>query len=142
MCSVNQHLCRRRQMCRKLSQIHPVHSLLFDTKKDLSWVNYLVMARFQLICLFSGDKNKVQMCSVTQHQYRCRQICRKLSPIHPVHSFLSVTKNDLSWLNNLLLATFNSLRFPLMLRTNYWCVKSINISVGVAKCVENFYKFT
>ena len=83
MCSVNQHLCRRRQMCRKLSQIHPVHSLLFDTKKDLSWVNYLVMARFQLICLFSGDKNKVQMCSVTQHQYRCRQICRKLSPNSP-----------------------------------------------------------
>ena len=36
---------------------------------------------------------------------------------------------------------FNSLRCPLMLRTNYWCVQSINIIVGIAKCVEKFHKF-
>ena len=29
-----------------------------------------------------------------------------------------------------------------MLKTNYRCVQSINISVTVAKCVENFQKFT
>ena len=56
--------------------------------------------------------------------------------------FLSVTKNSSlhctihSWLG------FNSLGSPLMLRTNYICVRSHNISVDVAKCVENFHKFT
>ena len=29
-----------------------------------------------------------------------------------------------------------------MLRTNYRCVQSLNISVDVAKCVDKFYKFT
>ena len=33
--------------------------------------------------------------------------------------------------------TFNSLGCPLTLRTNYRCVQSLNISVDVAKCVEN-----
>ena len=28
-----------------------------------------------------------------------------------------------------------------MLRTRYWCVQSLNISVDVAKCAENFNKF-
>ena len=36
---------------------------------------------------------------------------------------------------------FNSLRCPLMLRANYRCVQSLNISVDVAKCVENVHKF-
>ena len=36
----------------------------------------------------------------------------------------------------------NSLGCPLMLRTNYRCVQSLNISVDVAKCVENVHKFT
>ena len=29
-----------------------------------------------------------------------------------------------------------------MLKTNYRCVQSLNISVDVAKCVENAHKFT
>ena len=29
-----------------------------------------------------------------------------------------------------------------MLKTNYRCVQSLNISVHVAKCVENIHKFT
>ena len=37
---------------------------------------------------------------------------------------------------------FNSLGCPLMRRTNYRCVQSLNISVDVAKCVENVHKFT
>ena len=37
---------------------------------------------------------------------------------------------------------FNSIGCPLMLRTNYRCVRSLNISVDVAKCVENVHKFT
>ena len=35
MCSVTQHQCRRRQMCRKRSPIHPVHSLFVRYKKRL-----------------------------------------------------------------------------------------------------------
>ena len=30
---------------------------------------------------------------------------------------------------------------PLLLRTNYRCVESLNISVDVAKCLENVHKF-
>ena len=56
--------------------------------------------------------------------------------------FLSVTKNDLSWLNNLFMARFQLIRCPLMLRTKYRCVQSLNISVDDAKCVENVHKFT
>ena len=75
-------------------------------KNDLSWLNNLFMARFQLIRMSSYAKNKIQMCSVTQHQCRHRHICRKLSQIHPVHSLLSVTKNVLSSLNNAFMARF------------------------------------
>ena len=36
---------------------------------------------------------------------------------------------------------FNSRGCPLMLRTNYRYVQSLNISVDVAKCLENVHKF-
>ena len=38
--------------------------------------------------------------------------------------------------------SFNSLECPLILKTNYRCVQSLNISVDDAKCVENVHKFT
>ena len=38
--------------------------------------------------------------------------------------------------------TFNSLGYLLTLRTNYRCVQSLNISVDIAKWVENVHKFT
>ena len=136
MCSVTQHQCRRRQMCGKCSQIHPIHSLLSVTKNDLSWLNNLFMARFQLIRMTFYAKNKLQMVSVTQHQCRRRQMCRKCSQIHQVHSLFVRTCPDwtiYSW------RTFNSLGCPLTLRTNYRCVQSLNISVDVAKCVENVH---
>ena len=108
------------------------------TKNDLSWLNNLFVARFQLIRMSSYAKNKLQMCSVTQHQCRRRQMCGKVSQIHPVHSLFVRYKNDLSWLNNLFMARFQLIRNPLMLGTNYRCVQSLNISVDVAKCVEMF----
>ena len=87
--------------------IHQVHSLLDWYKKDLSWLNNLFMAKFQLIRMSSYAKNKLQMFSVTQHQCRRRQMCGKCSLIHPVHSpFCPFTKNDLSWLNNLFMERF------------------------------------
>ena len=109
------------------------------TKNDLSWLNNLFMARFQLIRMSSYANNKLQMCSVTQHQCRWRQICGKCSQIHQVHSLFVSTCPD--WTINSW-QSFNSLGCPLMLKTNYRCVQSLNINVDVAKCVENVHKFT
>ena len=66
------------------------------TKKDLSLLNILFMASFQLIRMTSYAKNKILMCSVTQHQCRSRQMCGKCSQIHPVHSHFDRYKIDLS----------------------------------------------
>ena len=90
----------------------------------------------KLIRMSSYAKNKLQMCSVTQHQCRWRQMCGKCSQIHQVHSHFVRTCPDwtiYSW------QTFNSLGCPLMLRTNYKCIQSLNICVDVAKCVENVH---
>ena len=109
------------------------------TKNHLSLLNNLFMARFQLISMSSYAKNKLLMCSVTQHQCRWRQMCGKWSLIHQVHSLFVRTCSDwtiYSW------QSLNSLGCPLMLRTNYRCVQSLKISVDVAKCVENVHKFT
>ena len=106
------------------------------TKNDLSWLNNLFVARFQLIGMSSYANNKLQMCSVTQHQCRWRKISGKCSQIHQVHSLFVRTCPDwtiYSW------PTFNSLGCPLMLRTNYRRVQSLNISVDVAKCVGNVH---
>ena len=99
MCSVTQHQCRRRQMLGKFSQIHPEYSLLPATKNDLTWLNNLFTVRLQLIRMSSYAKNKLQMCSVSQHQCKRRNV-GKFSQIHPVTHFFCY-KNDLSWLNNL-----------------------------------------
>ena len=111
MCSVTQHQCRRRQMFGKCSRIQPVHSLFVGYKKnDLSWLNNLFMARFQLNRMFTYVKNKLQMCWVTQHQcIRC-QMCGKCSHINSLHSLWIVTKNDLSSQNNLFMAKFQLIR--------------------------------
>ena len=45
----------------------------------------------------SYAKNKLQMCSVTQHQCRRRQMCGKCSQIHPVHSLLQIALEQSSY---------------------------------------------
>ena len=60
--------------CGKYSQIHPVHSLFVHYKNYLLWLNNLFMVSFQLIRMSSYAKNKLQMCWVTQHQCRSRQM--------------------------------------------------------------------
>ena len=69
-----------------------------------------------------------------------RQICGKCSTISlstltlwPLLKFTCPDWTIYSW------QCFNSLVCPLMLRTNYRSVQSLNISVDVAKCVENFH---
>ena len=55
-------------------------------KNDLSWMNNLFMERFLLNRMSSSVKNKLQMCWVTQHQCRRRQMFGKCSQIQQVHS--------------------------------------------------------
>ena len=62
------------------------------TKNDLSWLNNLFMARFQVISVSSYTKNKLQMCSVTQHQCRRHQMCGKCSHINSIPSLLDCYK--------------------------------------------------
>ena len=101
------------------------------------WTIYSWQGFNSLVCPTYAN-NKLQMCSVTQHQCRWRQMCGKCSQIHQVHSLFVRTCPDwtiYSW------QTFNSLGCPLMLRTNYRCVQPLNISVDIAKCVENIHTF-
>ena len=79
------------------------------------------------------------MYSVTQHLCRRCQMCGKCSHMNSLHSLLDC---DLSSWTIYSWQSFKSLGCPLMLKTNYRCVQSLNISVDVAKCVENFHKFT
>ena len=44
------------------------------TKNDSSSQNSLFMVRFQLIWMSCYTKVKLQMCCITQHQCRCRQM--------------------------------------------------------------------
>ena len=88
-------------------------------------------------------KSKVQMCTVIHHQCRRRQMCGKSSHIHIHYTHFRLLQKMTSlhctihsWLG------FNSLGSPLMLRTNYICVRSHNIRVDVAKCMEQIHKFT
>ena len=143
MSSVTQHQCRCRQMCENIHKFTQYTHFLSVTTNDLSWLNNLFMARFQLIRMSSYAKNKLQMCSVTQHQCRLRQMCGKSFTNSPsTLTFCQLQKMTCpdwtiySWQG------FNSLECPLMLRTNYRCVQSLNISVDVAKCVEKVQTFT
>ena len=143
MCSVTQNISV--DDAKSVENVHKFTQythFLSVTKNYLSWLNNLFMARFQLISMSSYAKNKLQMFSVTQHQCRRRQMCGKCSH-NSLHSLFVCYKKMTcpdwtiySWQG------FNSLGCPLMLRTNYRCVQSLNISVDAAKCVENVHKFT
>ena len=76
---------------------------------------------------------------VTQHQGRLRHLGGKFTQY--AH-FLSIPKVTCLDRTIYLWQGFNLLGCPLILRRNYRCVQSLNIIVDVAKCVENFHKFT
>ena len=99
------------------------------------------MVRFQLIRMSSYAEIKLQMCWVTQLQCRSRQMWKIFTNSPSTLTFYLLQKNDMSWLNNPFMASFNSLVCPLMLRTNNRCVESLNISV-MSPNVENIHKFT
>ena len=78
----------------------------------------------------------VQSLNISVDVAKCEENVQTL--IHYTH-FWTVTKNYLSSLNNLFMYLIGC---PLLLRTNYRCVQSLNISVDDAKCEENVHKFT
>ena len=142
MCSVTQHQCKRRQMCENIHKFTQYSPFLYVAKNDLSRLNNLFMARFQFIRKCYYVKNKLQLCSVTQHQCRHRQMCEQFHKFTQYTHFCLLLKMIfLDWAINSCQG-FNSLGCPLMLRTNYRCAQLLNIIVDVAKCVENFRKFT
>ena len=131
MCWVTQHRCIRCQMCEKCSHINSLHSLWTVTKNDLSSLNNLFMAKFQLIRMSSYFKNKLQMCSDTQHQCRTSPNLWKMFTISlstltlwPLLKTTCPNWTIYSWQG------FNSLVCPLMLKTNYRCVQSLNFRVN------------
>ena len=134
MCSVTQHHCRRRQMWGCFPKFTQSTHFLSDTKNDLSWLNNLFTVRLQLIRMSSYAKNKLQMCSVSQHQCRRRQMCGNF------HKFTQYThffcyKNDLSWLNNLF-----TVRFQLIRMSSY--AKNKLQMCSVTHCRRQMSKFT
>ena len=72
----------------KFSQIHKVHSLFICYKKWLFVPDQSIHGNVQLITMSSYTFNKQQMCSVTLHQFRRRQMWGLFSQFHPLHSFL------------------------------------------------------
>ena len=70
-------------MCGKCSQIHPVHSVFGCCKILLVLTEQSIHGK---VSTHLDAKNKQQMFSVTQHQYKLRQMCVKCSQIHQEHS--------------------------------------------------------
>ena len=96
--------------CGKFSQIHPEHSLLSVTKNDLSRLNNLFMVSFQHIRMSSYAKNKQQMCWVTQHQCRSRQMWKIFTNSPSTLTFCLLQKmTSLAW-NNLFMVSFQLIR--------------------------------
>ena len=79
MCWVTQHQCRSLQMWKIFTNSPSTLTFCLLQKNDLSRLNNLFMASFQLIRMSSFAKNKQQMCWVTQHQCRSRQMWKIFS---------------------------------------------------------------
>ena len=98
------------------SQIHSCTFTFGSVTKKMTCLHWTIYSwqRFQLISLSSYAKNKLQLCSVTQHQCRCCQMCWNFSQIHPVHSlFICYTE----WL--VLTEQFFPVRFQLISLSSY-----------------------
>ena len=96
--------------CGKFSQIPIEHSHLSVTKNDLSRLNNQFMVSFQLIRMSSYAKNKHQMCWVTQHQCRSRQMWKIFTNSHSSLTFCLLQKNDLLCLYNLFMVSIQLIR--------------------------------
>ena len=128
---------------RKCSQIHKVHSLFVRTKRTCpDWTIYSWQGFNSLGCplMLRTNYRCVQSLNISVDVAKCVEKC---SQIHPVHSLFVSNKKWLVLTEQSIHGKVSTqLGCPLMLRTNYRCVQSLNISVDVAKCVENVQTFT
>ena len=92
------------------------------------------MVNFQLISMSSYAKNKQQMCWVTQHQCRSRQMW-KISQIHPVALTFCLLQKWLFLPEQSIHGKVSTHKDVLLCsESNYRCVELLNVSVEVAKC--------
>ena len=105
-----------------------------------NWTIYSWQAFNSLVCPLMLITNYicVQSLNISVDFAKCVENVHTL--IHYTH-FWTVTKKTCHHWTMYSWQSFNSRGYPLMLRTNYRCVQSLNISVDVAKCVENVHKF-
>ena len=111
-------------------------------KNDLSWLNNLFMVRFQLKRMPSYAKNKLLMCSVTLHHFRRRQMGEKFHKFTQYTHFLSVTKKDFSWVNNLFNIMFQDMRMSSYARKKQPMCSVTQHQYRRRQMWGNFHKFT
>ena len=87
MCWVNQHQCRSRQMLKIFTNSPSTLTFCLLQKNDYPCLNNLFMVSIQLISISSSAKNKLQMCWVTQHQCRSRQMWKIFRNSHSTLTF-------------------------------------------------------
>ena len=127
--------------------IHPDYSL-FVRYKNLAtcpdWTN-LFMAKFSThIGCPLMLKQTTDVFSHFNISVDSRQMSGKCSQIHPFGTHFLwkylLQKTTCHHLNNLFMASlFQLISMSSYAKTNYRCVQSLNISVDVAKCVENVH---
>ena len=105
-----QHQCTSRQMCKFFTNSPSSTQFLSVTKNDSCRLKNVFIVSFQHImgCLLMLRTNNrcVESLNISVEVAKCG----KFSQIHSEHSLLSVTKNDLSRLNNLFMVSFQHIR--------------------------------
>ena len=84
---------------------------LFLMQNDLSWHKQSIHGKlsYSLVCLFYA-KNKLQMCRVTQHQCRSRQMWKIFTNSPSTLTICLYKKMTCLWLNNLFMVRFQLIR--------------------------------
>ena len=145
MCLFTQHQCRRNQICGKRSQIQHSSLTFYPLQKTTCHdLNNLFMARFQLISMSSyATEHTTDVFSHSTSVLTSPNVWKMFtnSPSY-THIWIRYKKRLVLIKQSIRGRDSNSLVCPLMLKTNYRSVQSLNISVDDAKCVENVHKST
>ena len=138
MCWVNQHQCRSRQMW-KIFTNSPSTLTFCLLQKWLVLLNNLFMVSFKLIRMLFYAKNKLQMCWVTQHQCRRRQMLKIFTNSPSRTHFLSVTQNDynidVEWLNTSVVCSLHKRNLHPRLVNRVWKIFHITQSAFLLKAL-------
>ena len=119
----------------KYSHIHPVHSLFAYNKNDQSCLKNLFVVSFHLIRKSSYAKNETT--DVLSHLTSVSKSpnVENFHIFHPVHPlFVSNTKNDLSWLKNPFMASFQLISMSSYAKNKQQMCRVTQHQCNVAKC--------